>query len=648
MPQFPFPRILDFVGRLDPFQSLEGKELGDVVQAMKVAFFPKGTAIMRTGGDPATHLYLVNSGLVRISLSDEDGQEVLVDFRSEGEFFGSVSLLQGRQALFNIFAEEDLIAFLLPGEIFKDLVDKRQEFKRHFAFALARNFKGMASLSGGVRGHGSSSETSPLDSSLIGRNVADLMESRLLSCEPQTPLCEAARLMTSHRVSSIVVQDEQETFAGIVTDTDIRSRAVAQCLDFQLPISHIMSSDLLTITPENSAYDALLMMTRHDVSHLLVSERGRPKGIISMHDLQRAMGSTPLGIVADIDKSGDVDHLVSLHREVMVLQESLMHKGGPVKILVGLVAEINERFLRRLIDLALMGMEQQGRGGPPCPYCWLALGSGGRKEQTLTTDQDNALAFDVPSSGSETKVKNWFLDFAEMVVDGLARCGFSRDLGGMMASQPDWCHSKTEWSTKTLWWINHPYDRTLLKASMFFDFRGVGDDTDFAGHLRGLVNQAAKNKQNLFLRYLAKNSLYNAPPLGFLRQFVVGKSGERKNKLDLKNKGMLPVVEFARILGLELNLTTTNTFERLELIGESGLVDTGLLGDITEAYGFMMVLRIKNYIQARAQGREPDNFLNPDGLGSLNRKLLKESFQVVGRAQDMLRRHYLTDHLKDV
>jgi CBS domain-containing protein len=648
MLQFPLPRVLEFVRGVAPFHTLGEGELRDVIQSMKIAFFPAGEAILRMGGDPALHLYLVHSGLVRVTLGDEDGNEILVDFRSEGEFFGSVSLLQGKKALFNVTAEEDTIAFLLPAESFKPLVEKHLEFKRHFAFSLARNFQGSHLATRGDSPYCTDRGLINLDMSLIGRSVMDLMKTNVLCCPPETTLKEAARAMTRRGVSSIVVSGEAQRPLGILTDTDMRSRVLADGLDSQAPVSVVMSGDLKSVETQDYAYDALLTMIRHNLSHLLVSEGKSLVGIISMHDLQRATGNAPLGIIADIDKSKSVDQLVALHREVMLLEEGLLRQGGPAKKLVGLIAELNDRLTLRLLDISETRMREQGRGGPPSGYCWLALGSGGRREQTLTTDQDNALAFADPEPGQEEDIKRWFLDFGELVNESLVRFGFPRDLAGMMACQPDWCHSYTEWRTKTRWWIKHPFDRTLLKASMFFDFRGLSDGQGFSRDLRAVVNEASKENRSLFLRYLAKIGLYNNPPLGFLRQFVVEKSGERKNKLDLKNKGLLPVVEIARVLAIDLDLTTTNTFERLEGIGRAQIIDPAIVNDMLESYSFLMLLRIDHHLQARASGHEPDNHINPEQLNSLQRKLLKESFGAIRRGQEELARHYLTDQLKDI
>ncbi len=648
MLQFPLPRVLEFVRGVAPFSALDEGELAAVVKSMKIAFFPAGEAILRMGGEPALHLYLVHSGLVRVHLSDEDGAEILVDFRSEGEFFGSVSLLQGKQALFNVTAEEDVIAFLLPAEDFKALVESHLEFKRHFAYSLAHNFQGSHLSSQGDPPYCTDRGLINLDMSLIGRSVSDLMKRDVLCCPPDTPLKEAAQAMTRRGVSSIVISGDDQGPLGILTDTDMRSRVLAGGLDAQAPVSAVMSADLKSIEPQVYAYDALLNMTRHNLSHLLVSEGERLVGIISMHDLQRATGSAPLGIIADIDKSQSVEQLAELHREVMLLEEGLLRQGGPAKKLVGLIAELNDRLTLRLLHIAEDRMRGQGRGDPPGAYCWLALGSNGRREQTLTTDQDNALAFADPEPGAEEDTKRWFLDFGEQVNEGLVRFGFPRDLAGMMACQPDWCHSYTEWRTKTSWWIEHPFDRTLLKASMFFDFRGLAVDQGFSRELRAMVNQASKGNRSLFLRYLAKNGLYNKPPLGFLRQFVVEKGGERKNKLDLKNKGLLPVVEFARVLALDLGLTTTNTFERLEAIARNEIIDSAVVEDMSEAYSFLMLLRIDHHMQARATGHEPDNHINPEQLNSLQRKMLKESFAAIARGQEELAMHYVTDQLKDI
>jgi CBS domain-containing protein len=287
----------------------------------------------------------------------------------------------------------------------------------------------------------------------------------------------------------------------------------------------------------------------------------------------------------------------------------------------------------------------------------MALGSEGRKEQTLRTDQDNAIIFTNVPNESVERIQKWFLAFAERVVDGLERCGFPRCKGGIMASNPDWCQSEKSWERTFRSWIVDPEPRSLRMASIFFDYREIYAEADHLEKLHTYL-RAAMEDNRLFLRYLARNSLYNKPPLGFLRQFVVHKDGEHKNKLNLKLSGLTPIVDAARVMALDQGVEATgfrarlheesphglvtNTLDRLEEVARRGLIKQDMAADLREAFSFITILRITHHLEARARGEVPDNFVNPASLNSLQRKMLKESFGVITKLQELLEHRYQT------
>jgi len=278
---------------------------------------------------------------------------------------------------------------------------------------------------------------------------------------------------------------------------------------------------------------------------------------------------------------------------------------------------------------------------PPVPYGWLAFGSEGRKEQTLHTDQDNALFFSVDTDLNEDESKSWFLTFSEQVVESLVQSGIPRCPGGIMASNPQWCQPEERWEARFMGWITEPNPDTLLKASIFFDFRPIYSGTEFPYILRERLLRAIR-KSRLFMRFMAKIALTNRPPLGLLKQFVVEKSGEHKNKLDLKMRGLTPVADAARVLSLSLGITAQNTFDRIAEINQRGIIDDGFYTNLREAYEFIVYLQITRHLDALAKGEEPNNFLDPASLNSLQRKMLKESFAVVRRLQETIEFRFQT------
>jgi len=479
------------------------------------------------------------------------------------------------------------------------------------------------------------------DMFLAGKLVSDLMVTDVLTCTPTTSIRGAAQRMSRLRVASIIIKGEGDIPVGILTDRDLREKVLAEGHNINAPVTEVMSHPLYTIHGQAYAFDALLDMSRHGVSHLLVTEDDRLIGIISDHDFRLEVGSSPVGVIGDIEKSQSVDELISTRLKIDHVREMVLRHGGSAKKMVQLVSELNDRVTRRLLVLTEQEIEERGMGHPPVPYCWISLGSEGRLEQTLRTDQDNALAFiDVPQKDRE-EVKQWFIRFSEQVVEGLVRYGFPRCPGGIMASNPRWCQTEAQWKRTFLGWVDDPNPLTLRMSTIFFDFRALYAGTDFLETLRHRLNESVK-RNRLFLRFMAKNVLYNRPPLGFLRQFVVEKSGEHKNKLNLKMRGLTPIVDCARVMALDLGISTTNTLERLDEIKNRGVLNHEFHSDLQEAYNFISYLRISRHLEARSRGEEPDNFVNPATLNSLQRKMLKESFFVINRLQEMLEFRYQT------
>jgi CBS domain-containing protein len=321
--------------------------------------------------------------------------------------------------------------------------------------------------------------------------------------------------------------------------------------------------------------------------------------------------------------------------------EMMLRQGGPVKQLVALVTELNDRLTIRTLQLVEREMEHDGFGPPPVPYGWLAFGSEGRREQTLHTDQDNALFFAPKPECEEASYSQWFMQFARRVVAYLVRSGIPECPGGIMASNPQWNQSEDRWLDTFLGWIKDPSPQPLLMASIFFDFRPIYSGTNFPYLLEDQLLKAIR-KSGLFMRFLAKNALINRPPLGLLKRFVVEKSGEHKNKFDLKQRGLTPVVDAARVLSLSLGIKTQNTLDRLAEINRIGIIDDDFHADLREAYEFLIYLQISRHLDALAQGAEPDNFLDPASLNGLQRKMMKESFAIVRRLQETIEFRFQT------
>jgi len=633
--EIPNQRMLEFLRSVPPFDTLGSSELMQVISQMEMGFFPRGQRIQTKGKSSFQHLYIIQKGSARISLIDDEGEDLLVDVRGEGDYFGATSILQDKPAMFDISARQDLICLMLPAEEVRQLVNSYPVFERYFSFSLARTIKAVRQTKEFQRPQPIGQSAISLEVFLTGKRVADIMNKNLLTCAPYISVQSAAKLMARRRVSSIVVTGNGLYPLGIMTDNDLRTKVLAAGLSPEVAVAGIMSQPVQTVSFEADAFDALLAMSRHGVSLLVVIEGDHMVGIISEHDLQMEAGSSPLQVIDEIRRTTSLDTIIGMRYKIDSVLEMMLRQGGPVKQLVALVTELNDRLTIRILELVEEEMDREGFGKPPVPYGWLAFGSEGRREQTLHTDQDNALFFAPTPSCDEAGCKKWFLEFAQRVVAYLVRSGIPECPGGIMASNPEWCQPQDRWLDTFLGWIKDPSPHPLLMASIFFDFRPIYAGTNFPYLLEDQLLKAIR-KSGLFLRFLAKNSLINRPPLGLLKRFVVEKSGEHKNKFDLKQRGLTPVVDAARVLSLSLGIKTQNTLDRLAEINRIGIIDNNFHADLREAYEFLIYLQISRHLDALAQGDEPDNFIDPASLNGLQRKMLKESFAVVRRLQETI------------
>jgi len=628
----PFPRMLEFLRSVTPFDTLDIDELTHLVSRMEIAFFPGGQRIVNKGDPAFRYLYIIQQGAVSISLLDDHDEELLIDVRGEGDYFGASSLLQDKPAMFNISAHQDLIALVLPAEELKQLVSKYPVFHRYFDSSLARTFQAVRQSTEFQRPQPIGKTAINLNLFMTGKRAADLMSKNVLSCAPNVSVRTAARLMAQRRVSSIVITESNLYPLGILTDNDLRTKVLAADISPDVAVAEIMSQPVHTVAPDTYAFDVLLSMSHHGVRLLVVLENDRMIGIISEHDLQMETGYSPVQIVGEIQRTESLETLISMGPKIDSVLEMMLRQGGPVKQLVALVTELNDRLTVRMLKVVEKEMENKGFGKPPAPYGWLAFGSEGRMEQTLYTDQDNALFFSNPSDRDDAECKTWFLRFSERVVDALVRSGIPPCPGGVMASNPKWCQPENRWRDTFLEWITEPNPHTLLMASIFFDFRPIYSSTDFPDILKDLLFKAIR-KHRLFIRFMAKIALTNRPPMSLLKRFVVEKCGEHKNQFDLKMRGLTPVVDAARVLSLDLGIKTQNTLGRLAEINQRGVIGNEFHADLREAYDFIVYLQISRHLDALAKGEAPDNFINPGSLNSLQRKMLKESFSVIRRLQ---------------
>jgi CBS domain-containing protein len=404
--------------------------------------------------------------------------------------------------------------------------------------------------------------------------------------------------------------------------------------DIGKPITEVMSRAPVMLPDTALASDAALAMARHGIRHVVVTRNSHLAGVISEKDLfaLQRVGLTQISI--DIRNSDSLESLQQCGRDISQLAHNMLAQGVGTEQLTQIISTLNDQLTIRIIELAT-----QAAGITQIDFCWIALGSEGRIEQTLSTDQDNGIIFVDPADNNLVTVRAALLPVALEINRMLDVCGFPLCKGNIMASNPAWCLSLSEWKAQFTEWIDQGDPAALLNAAIFFDFRPLHGNASLAGELRDWLGAHARGNPR-FLHQMAANALRNRPPLGVVRDFVVPGSGEHAHTIDLKLNGTSPFVDAARIFSLAAGVGATNTVQRLQQAAPVLNLPKTELAAWTESFQYIQMLRLRHQHLERDAGHAGDNYVNPDDLSELDRRILKEAFRQARKLQARLAMDY--------
>lgn len=642
MPEaLPLEKLNDFIKTVPPFHLLPRKAMDEFVRTLIIEYFPKGNTILSPTRSPTQFLYIIRSGGVRFLLSEKDGkgEERVYDYREEGDFFGLISLLSGEPSPFTIVAEEDTLCYLVRKEVFKKLIGEYPDVFLYFTSGPSKGFKqfdtGSLPMDPAVRGEPGAEQV------LFTGRIKEVMHTNVLTCPPEETVVGVARRMTERGVGSVIVVDDIGIPMGILTDGDLRSKVLASGKLINQPVIDVMNRPVQCVAPDDFCFEAILSMTTSRIKYLPVMDGMKLVGIISEHDLMVSQGNNPVAVIKGIQQATTIEQVVLIRKNIDLAMNVILEHGGMAKDICELITTFNDHLTRKIIALAEEAMVREGHGRPPVPYAWLALGSEGRREQTLRTDQDNALVFVDHSPEVEEEARSYFLNLAEKVVSGLEQCGFPRCKGGIMAVNPKWCQPLHVWKEYFRHWItdvDYPAEE-VLATFVFFDCRPIYGQyelaTETARHILELLDEG-----NSFAREMAKTAILHKTPLGFFKRLVVEKSGEHKNKLNLKLNGLTPLVDAIRTLALDQKVFETNTLDRMSALVEKESLTPAEADNLRDAFNVIMLIRVRHHVNMVRQGGVPDNYVNPDELSIIQRTMLKEAFKTVDRLQGLLELRY--------
>lgn len=616
-----------FLKKVPPFDLLDEQELKRLSSLITVETYQRGTVILEQDGPPSDFLRIIKKGSVKVYVRSGKDEEILIDYRTEGDTFGFLSLVSADISRANVVAATMTTCYLIHKDAILTLLSTKPAFSEFFLKAyinkfIDKTYREMYNKSA-LYGGG--------DKILFTTTVGELSAKEVLSASRDISIREAAEMMSRLKISSLVLLDPDGIPSGIITDRDLRDKVVAKGRNVNDSISSIMSVSLVKVDTQEYCFEALLKMIKFNIHHLLVVENGKLKGILTNHDLMMLQGTSPISIVRDIESQETIEGLASTTKKMNKIVGLLLKEGAKAGNISRIITEINDRLVKKILIIA-----EQKFGASPLTYCWISMGSEGRKEQTFKTDQDNALIYEDPeNTEEETAAQAYFSKFSAFVNDSLVACGFPVCPGNYMAKNPLWCQPLRVWKNYFSKWINTPNPESVLMSLIFFDFRPIHGNTGLADGLRAFLGRILKN-ENIFFAKMASVITQNRPPLGFFRSFIVEKTGEHKDELDLKLRGIGPMVDMMRLFSLENGVSETSTLGRLRALRDSHPIVMELGEELAHAFEFLSLLRIRHQYDLIEHGMTPDNFVNPARMSNLDKKTLKEVFQLILKVQDAI------------
>jgi CBS domain-containing protein len=626
-------RITDFLKHYPPFSSLEYLKLLEISKSCQVLYLEKNQTLFKINDPTHTFFYVVASGAIGLSVTS-DTDDVLIDKCDEGDILGLRPFFAKNNYLMTAKAREESIVYAIPIETFKPYVVTNPEVLSFLLESFASNTR------------------NPYDKNNKGKLVSENViyndqNAEIQYYQPikytQNPITASptdivkfvAQTMASSKIGSMIIHENRKPI-GIVTDKDLRSKIATGLYSIDVTIDKIMSSPVITVADNLSIAEAQIMMLKHNVSHLCVTKDGTNDseitGIITEHDIVVAQANNPGVLLKQSKRAQKSADLKEVREKLTDLIQHSLDKNVPINHITSIVGEINLAITKRAIELALDKMESP----PPAQFAWMNMGSQGRKEQLLLTDQDNAIVFEDVPEEKYNVVKKYFLELAEKVTKTLNKVGYEYCPAEMMASNPLWCKSVNDWQQQFKGWINSPGEKGILMCTIFFDYDFVYGNEDLVDAISNTIQEETNDNQ-LFFAYLGADALKNPPPLGFFRQFLVESDGEHKDTFDLKGRALMPLIDAARILSLSKRIkNVSNTISRYSKLAELEPQNAPIYEACADAFAELLKFRTEEGLKNENDGR----YLNLSELSKLDKVKLKNDFQPINDIQELIKNRF--------
>ena len=605
-----------FLSSIHPFENLIPSQLDRFVENIDIVYFKENEIVQAQGTTP-THLFFVLKGLVQ-----EKQENEVLSIYSKNEIFDSISLIENYSK--NSFVTtQETICYTLPRDIFIKTLHENITLENYFFQSISEK------LNNNIH-HEKNKEMA----NIMIAKVKDAKIHKAVIIDTQKSIFEAATIIKKEKVPTILLKDENAEMY-IVTDSDFRQKVILNRMDFDDKILKIASKGLIYVNEDDFLFNAQLIMAKHGLKRVVVkNEKDEIVGILDQISLSSFFATNTFSVSNQIVKAETVEELKEASLSFIKIIKSLNAKGVKIEFISKLINQLNKKLLDKLYKI-LAPAELYEKS------CLVVMGSEGRGEQILKTDQDNALILADDCTISDEKLKEFTHIFTETLVD----FGFPRCEGNIMVSNPYWCRKKSDFKDLIFKWVNEPSGDNFMNIAIFYDAVCVSGDKELITKLKEYLFNISANSQQ-FNAHFAKIITSFDVPLGFFDGFIFNdKDDKHKNEINIKKGGIFIIVQGVRSLSLENKLFNTSTEKRIKKLQEKGVIENEFANELIMAFNFLTNINLKSNLEKLDKHEKVDNYINPNNLNTMEKDLLKESFKIVNKLKKKLEFHFKLNYV---
>ncbi|QNM87612.1 putative nucleotidyltransferase substrate binding domain-containing protein [Aliarcobacter cryaerophilus] len=605
-----------FISNIHPFNNLNTFELDDLVEDLDIVYF-KANSIVQTQDSNPEFLYFVLKGLIQEINDDE-----VLSVYSKGEIFDSISLIKNHSK--NSFvAIEESICYALKKERFMQILSSNQQLENYF----------FQSISDKLNNNILNEKNKDMANIMIAK-VKDAKVHKAVVVDTNKTIYEAATIIKQEKIPTLLLKDEDGEMY-IVTDSDFRQKVILNRMDYDDLVVKIASKGLIYINEDDFLFNAQLQMAKHGLKRVVVkNDHDEIVGILDQISLSSFFATNTFAVSNQIINAETLDELKEASHSFIKIIKSLNAKGVKIEFISKLINQLNKKLLDKLYKI-LAPKELIGKS------CLVVMGSEGRAEQILRTDQDNALIISDDCSISEEKLREFTHLFTETLVD----FGFPRCEGNIMVSNPYWCRKQSDFKELIYEWVNSPSGDNFMNIAIFYDALCVSGDIEIIKELKNYLFKISSNSQSFYTNFARVINSFDVP-LGFFDGFVFNSKDEKhKDEIDIKRGGIFIIVQGIRSLSIQNRVLNTNTIKRINSLKELKVLDDESAKELIMAFNILNSLKLKASLEKLDKKEKIDNFVNPNRLTIMEKDLLKESFKIVNKLKKRLENHFKLNYV---